>query len=279
MFSTDDVIPLVNLIDLPYTPWSDNKYYPAFGIPAPLFMSWPDLYFHTDYLSADNLDPMVFRRCGLVNALAALELAGAGPEDAQAIMREVGIRSQLRLSRIALEGRGNARVGHVRRRVQILGVRDQAAVASTLNLTSSEERQQHPELKATQEQVQREVQERVEQVLGWLPESEPQEAYAPGTVVPRRLVERDAPGLAGTDYPTLVAMSEEMHARDPRMKFDSLRIIGDEVWNFIDGRRSVNDIAEAIAAEFDFDLEPRHILKLFQGLEAQGFVALGAAES
>ena len=116
-------------------------------------------------------------------------------------------------------------------------------------------------------------------MLGWLPESEPQEAYAPGTVVPRRLVERDAPGLAGTDYPTLVAMSEEMHARDPRMKFDSLRIIGDEVWNFIDGRRSVNDIAEAIAAEFDFDLEPRHILKLFQGLEAQGFVALGAAES
>ena len=74
-------------------------------------------------------------------------------------------------------------------------------------------------------------------------------------------------------------MSEEMHARDTRIKFDSLRIIGDEVWNFIDGRRSVNDIAEAIAAEFDFDLEPRHILKLFQGLEAQGFVALGAAES
>ncbi len=279
VFSTDDVIPLVNLIDLPYTPWSDNKYYPAFGIPAPLFMSWPDLYFHTDYLSADNLDPMVFRRCGLVNALAALELAGAGPADAQAIMREVGIRSQLRLSRIALEGRGNARVGHVRRRVQILGARDQAAVASTLNLTSSGERQQHPELKATQEQVQREVQERVEQVLGWLPESEPQEEYAPGTVVPRRLVERDAPGLAGTDYPTLVAMSEEMHARDPRMKFDSLRIIGDEVWNFIDGRRSVNDIAEAIGAEFDFDLEPRHILRLFQGLEAQGYVALGAAES
>ena len=69
-------------------------------------------------------------------------------------------------------------------------------------------------------------------------------------------------------------MAREMNARDPKMRYDSLRIIRDEIWNFADGRRSVNDIADAVGAEFDFDLEPRHVLKLFQGLADQGFVSL-----
>ena len=58
------------------------------------------------------------------------------------------------------------------------------------------------------------------------------------------------------------------------MRFDSLRIIGDEIWNLTDGRRSVNDVSNAISAEFNFDLEPRHILELFQGLSREGYVAL-----
>ena len=114
VFSEGDRIPFVNFTDLPYTPWSDNHYYPAFGIPSPLLMSWPDLYFHTDYLTSDNLDPMVFRRCGITTALAALELAYAGPTEAHSIMREVGNRSQFRLGRIALRQRpAPTRLGHV----------------------------------------------------------------------------------------------------------------------------------------------------------------------
>ena len=129
MFSEGNRIPLVNFTDLPYTPWSDNHYYPAFGVPSPLLMSWPDLYFHTDYLTADNLDPMVFRRCGITTALAALELANAGPSEAQSIMREVGNRSQFRLGRIALEAKAGAEEVRVRKRLTILARRDQQAVS------------------------------------------------------------------------------------------------------------------------------------------------------
>ena len=94
VFHNDDTIPFVNFVDHPYTPWSDNKYYPAFGIPSPLMMSWPDLYFHTDYLTADNLDAKVFKRGGVTTALFGLLLANAGADDAQDMMREVGTRSQ-----------------------------------------------------------------------------------------------------------------------------------------------------------------------------------------
>ncbi|MFB3091603.1 MAG: hypothetical protein ACE1ZD_00215 [Dehalococcoidia bacterium] len=277
VFHNDDTIPFVNFIDHPYTPWSDNKYYPAFGIPSPLLMSWPDLYFHTDYLTADNLDPMVFRRCGITTAVAALELANAGPVEAQDIMREVGSRSQFRLSRVALEGKGSSDEPRVRRRLTHLAKRDQAAVESAMVLVNSEERKQHSELESTKSTIQKEIGARLEEVTGWLKNgaSQPQE-FPAGKVVPKRLVQRDAPGLAGTGYWDLYNMAEEMEARDPKMRYDSLRIIGDEMWNFVNGRRNVNQIAEAIGAEFDFDLEPRHVLKLFEGLASKGFVGFDA---
>ena len=92
--------------------------------------------------------------------------------------------------------------------------------------------------------------------------------------MPKRLIERDPPGLAGTPYWDLYQMTEEMKQRDSKMIYDSIRVIGDEVWNWADGKRTVNDIAAGIGAEFDFDLESRHVLKLFQGLESKGFVSL-----
>ena len=275
MFTEDDRIPFVNFTDVPYTPWSDNHSYPAFGVPSPLLWSWPDLYFHTDLLTADNLDPAVFRRCGITTTLAALELAYAGPDEAQAIMREVGVRSQYRLSRIALEANDSPGKARIRRRLEVLARRDKEAVESALALASSQERESHPEVEATKESVKRDIEERLRQVIGWLRVGDAvDEEYAPGEVVPKRLVERDAPGLAGTDYWDLVRMAEEMHDRDPNMRYDSLRIIADEMWNFADGTRSINEITDAVGAEFDFDLEPRHVLKLFEGLVEEGYVRL-----
>ena len=272
VFHNVDSIPFVNFLEHPYCPWSDNKYYPAFGIPSPLIMSWPDLYFHTDYLSADNLDAKVFKRGGNTTALAALLLASAGSSEAEDMMRLVGSRSQFRLSRIALEAKGGAEEGRVRRRLANFASRDQQAVASAMILADDGDK---AGLEATSSAVQKEIGDRLEEVGGWLTNgASAAEEFAPGNVVPRRLVKRDAPGLAGTGYWDLYTMWQEMEARDPKMRYDSLRIIADEIWNFVDGKRSVNDIAEAIGSEFDFDLESRHVLKLFEGLVSEGFVAL-----
>ena len=272
VFSNDDEIPFVNFPDLPYTPWSDNKYYPAFGIASPLFMSWPDLFFHTDYLKPSMLDPAVFRRCGMVIALAALELAYAGPREAVNIMREVTARSELRLSQVALRAEGPSLA--TSKRLSHLARRDMKAVESALVFTDQSDPEGSQALETTKDRMQTRIQDRLDEVLAWLPEAAPEEEFAPGKVIPRRLLERDAPGLAGTSYETRIRMAEEMNDRDPRMRYDSLRIMGDEIWNLTDGRRSVNDVTEAIAAEFNFDVEPRHILELFEGLVREGFIRL-----
>lgn len=279
VFHNADTIPFVNFIDHPYTPWSDNKYYPAFGIPSPLLMSWPDLYFHTDYLTADNLDSAVFKRCGVTTALAAIELANAGALEAQDIMRLVGTRSKFRLTQIALKNKGSIDEGRALRRIINLARRDQKAVESALVLATDEEQKNYPELETTKNLMQGDIDATLDEIKGWLDTSDSEsEVFNAGLVIPKRLVLRDPPGLAGTSYWDLYDMAEEMESRDPKMRYDSLRIIGDEIWNFVDGQRNVNQIAGAIGAEFDFDLESRHVLKLFQGLEKSGFISLQSSD-
>ncbi len=273
VFNNENNIPFVNFTDLPYTPWSDNKYYPVFGVPSPLIMSWPDLYFHTSMLTPDNLDSQVMRRCGVTTAIAALELAYAGPSEAADIMRTVASRSQYRLNQIAIGAKGTKNEGRVRRRLALLAKRDQMAVASAICLTNQKEQAENPELSTTIERLQQGIADTLKEVSSLLRDEEDVD-FPSGKVVPKRLVERDPPGLAGTPYWDLYRMTEEMKQRDSKMIYDSIRVIGDEVWNWADGKRTVNDIAAGIGAEFDFDLESRHVLKLFQGLESKGFVSL-----
>ena len=97
VFANDTDISPVQFVQAPYTPWSDNHTWAAYGVPSPLIMSWPDLYFHTQLLTADNTDPRVFRRAGITTALAAYEIADAGPREARLIADEVAARSRFRL--------------------------------------------------------------------------------------------------------------------------------------------------------------------------------------
>lgn len=83
---------------------------------------------------------------------------------------------------------------------------------------------------------------------------------------------REGPGtlVAGTPYPELVALVEQIKAEDGRIIFDSLRPMGDEFWNMIDGERSVEAIVEAVCLEFGFDLSPALFLPLVNGMVASG---------
>ena len=137
------------------------------------------------------------------------------------------------------------------------------AVESAIKLTTEEEREADPDIWSTKERLQEEIQQTLLDVSTLLVD-EPTPHFSDGNVIPKRLIERDPPGLAGTGYWDLYRMTEEMKERDPKMIYDSIRVIGDEIWNWADGERSVNDIAARIGAEFDFDLESRRFIRLYQ---------------
>jgi hypothetical protein len=86
----------------------------------------------------------------------------------------------------------------------------------------------------------------------------------------RKTTEGPGTATAGTGYLDLVRLAERMAAQDPRVIFDSLRPIGDEFWNMVDGQRSVGDIAEAVCFEFGFDFDPALLLPLAEGVVRSG---------
>ncbi|MDE0527350.1 MAG: M28 family peptidase [Truepera sp.] len=144
VFREGSDISLVQFVQAPYTPWSDNHTLAAYGIPSPLIMSWPDRYFHTQLLTADKTDPQVFRRAGVTSALAAYEIADAGSEEALRIGRTVAARSRFRLEQLATAGerrlagrRGDgseAALERLRRELDYCTRRDGEALRSALGL-------------------------------------------------------------------------------------------------------------------------------------------------
>lgn len=86
-----------------------------------------------------------------------------------------------------------------------------------------------------------------------------------------------APGIGIMPYAEQVRIAEQMQAQDPTFLFYALRVMNDEVWNFIDGRRSIGEIAEAVCMEFDFELEPGLFLPLVEELVKRGLVTLDMA--
>jgi hypothetical protein len=85
----------------PYTPWSDNNRFASFGIPSPLILSSPSIHFHTQFLTAETMDPKVFERAGVVAATGLYEIANAGYRDAYLMARDVLSASLRRLHRIS----------------------------------------------------------------------------------------------------------------------------------------------------------------------------------
>ena len=149
VFADDSDIAPVQFIQAPYTPWSDNHIWAAYGVPSPLIMSLPDLHFHTQFLTADMTDPRVFRRAGVTSGLAAYEIADAGEEDALVIADEVTARAAFRLAdianqsvrRIAGTGRVNGNraelarlAARTQRELTYTADRDRRAIASVVTL-------------------------------------------------------------------------------------------------------------------------------------------------
>ena len=271
VFANRQDIGPVQFVQAPYTPWSDNHYWAAYGVPSPLIMSWPDRYFHTQLLTADNTDPRVFRRVGITTALAAYEIANAGDADALTIAREVAARARFRLDDIALQAArsGNEDVG---RELRYAAQRDAAAVASTASLMSVGASEQDREQVEAMSQGVLEYAEGIANAASAPNLSSPPPANTQQVL--RKLAEGPYAATVGASYPELVGIAGHMAEQDSRIIFDSLRPMGDEFWNLVDGRRTIAEIAEAVCFQFGFELDAEHFLPLVDGMVRSGIAEI-----
>jgi hypothetical protein len=76
--------------------------------------------------------------------------------------------------------------------------------------------------------------------------------------------------VVGLSFDEMAGLVTAMHADDPQVNWETLRIFGDELWNFADGHRTIADIAQAVCHEFGFQVRARHFLTMARGLEKAG---------
>lgn len=280
-FKNGPMIALSSFQTLPYTPWSDNHYWAAAGIPAPLFMSWPDLYFHTQLLTADHTDPAVFERCGRILGSLAIGIARAGSAEVGPLMQEVAGRAALRVSRAARRALADGGRDRARREIEYLVRRDAEAIRTALVLAGDGGDTVH--LRAFADELVAELESRVATEVRRLEtyggrhgetKAVEEERTEADCVIPRRAPHTLAPGVVGLSYEEMASLVEAMQREDSTVNWETLRIFGDELWNFTDGKRTLSAIAEAICIEFGFDVHAKHFLALARGLESAGVLTL-----
>jgi hypothetical protein len=76
---------------------SDHVTYMQHGIPSVIFVTWPDMWYHSSNDTPDKLDPTQFKRAAVVGMGALSVLASAGDETATAIAGESIARGSERM--------------------------------------------------------------------------------------------------------------------------------------------------------------------------------------
>ena len=81
----------------PYSPFSDNSTFNLSGIPCVLLSNKPIKYFHTQFMTADKMDPNVLKVSGMVTLETAYRIANAGLENAKEVANIVAENSEKRV--------------------------------------------------------------------------------------------------------------------------------------------------------------------------------------
>ncbi len=294
-------------------PWSpDSDHYilndGALAIPTVFLHSGPDPFHHTNLDAPDKVDPTNLERAGIVAAGAAYLLATASEAEARRIAWEVLAEGGGRLAEAAREGL--ALLGSVRgdqlteaywlaeRKLVHYGARERSTLRAVGELANG--------LDAHLEDLSAAVDRQLEALGGALAQAYETLAGKPPGERPLDADERAAAGLVPRRARRLLnerwrdellqgrveeTDREWLEDLGRRLPYSYIRI--PELLNFMDGKRSLLDIRDALSAEAfdfgldaqgvgrveDFSLDSRRIpmsdlLRLVQILERYGLVAL-----
>ena len=249
-------LPLLNFEQHYYTPWSDNGRFAAHGIPAPLFMSWPDRCFHSQFLTEDVIDPAALRRSALVSGVAAVELAAAGQSEAESIARIVAGRTISRLHRIRADY-GTDAGDRGRRHVEYVTDRDLEALSSVAELSDDVEN--------VVDALSAQIRETADSVVNSIDADGEDDRPDVADAVPVRTTEGFVSRWQGLEYDDLLAIADDLATADEDAGWRSLRVVTDEAWNFVDGERTVGEIADAVGFEFGLRIDPRPVYRILEG--------------
>jgi aminopeptidase YwaD len=227
----------------PFEMGSDHQVYQdsSFHIPAIYFNDWPDLYIHTNFDSAANIDPTKLERAGVIGAASGYFLANFSQSDVAAATRAVQIGKLLRTV-VVLE-RGALPVGAESTQA---AAEYERGVMDSLNAFGTQERRNNST-----------------------------KAQSDGTPVFRRRAEPKG-ALAMFSYDYFADHAKAAGVATPRLldyqgAWGSGEEYAYEALNFADGRHSARQITQELSAEYG-PIPLELVVEYLQALKSVGIV-------
>ncbi|MBM3294766.1 MAG: M28 family peptidase [Candidatus Aminicenantes bacterium] len=262
------------------TSGSDHSVFLAAGIPAMQFNYWPDNFYHSSADRVDQADPTEIKRVGVAAAAAFAYLGSAGPAEARALAWEAAANGEKWIAEVArqsvrLLGGDPAKIHgqHVAARNKVDGAfnRAKGAVESVLALARTKEVEADVQslvlsLAANRDTAAKRLEKvyagrcaelKVKPAAAVLGEKEREYAR----LIPRRLfkayseeAQRRSQGQRGgqtppAKTPSAAAQEKTAPSRPGAGGGRGMGFVATSVNYFIDGRRSLLDIYNAVRAE------------------------------
>ena len=242
---------------------SDHELYQeaSWKIPAIYMNDWPDRYIHTNFDLPANIDPTKLQRAAFIGAASALYLANLVSADVPALWATMESASLRRLA-IMLDRRATLPPADAGSLTRSFFAQEHAAFESIGSFAA---------IPDSVKQSAAAYFEQLERIIGLA--SPPERASGDASLVFARNAAVSGPMVVfGYDY---LADHTKGRALPKLLDYQGLRGNGEEygyeVLNFVDGRRSVRDIRDAVSAEYG-PVNMALVTEYLRALEAAGVV-------
>jgi hypothetical protein len=256
--------------ETPYSQGSDHDDYDSstIAVPSLYLRDWPDIYIHTDHDTLFQIDATKLRRVALLGAASGYTLATLDGAQAPALLPFLAARAQQRLAKGFERALALAQDLHLQPQDAVFEAhnlvaqmlrREQAALQSFGAFTQSP-KEPAPFVETLKEQAAtlHEWLQRIAALRGVHGSSVPEwHATRDGARIPARIAEF-GPLIYQNDDVLVDRLGTErvrkiklLHADSSRLLNvqDSAAIYAYEILNFVDGKKSVVEIRDAVAAE------------------------------
>jgi len=271
------------------------------NVPCIMLLQWPDTFYHTSMDTIDKVSPESLKRVGWITIVAALTLASADTDEAVYILNQTCSRGQTRIQQDQQEAiqalyekkddpktKTNSQeqakalaktAQYFKSKLEQVTWRERQALQSVRRLTNT------TELDGLIQQFTKDIDDagshaisRLDETILFISKSlgitlptqieESETDKQAKTIVPKRLLKCT---LSMETFKTLIGEQEYKWYEDIGEKDPKTGLKQFEILNFMDGKRTLYDIAKAVSAEYG-ETNMDHILRFIKDLEKTGFI-------
>lgn len=246
----------------PFSGGSDHYLFadPSVGIPCPMLIQWPDKFYHTSADTIDKVDPAMLRRAGILTCAYAYAIAAAGEPEALWLLNELSVEYRCALPR-ALADRpspaAHAPGAWIDHQAHFLLDRHREALGAVRRLDDGERvNRLIATLRDDAERVTRDERDRARSAATWAiaapavpPASPATEAGGWAERAAGRVYRRTVPGPLGMHWGERNLSPAGRAEERAILRRPGARSLTTLALYWIDGRRSLLDVADLVDAE------------------------------